>query len=85
MAIFKCCKETSQLVTLLAVRPLSWKDRLAMRIHLIVCDNCARFARQMKLIREWLRTEEENGNLSDVARVRIGTKLNDAEQEPEGQ
>ncbi len=85
MAIFKCCKETSQLVTLLAVRPLSWKDRLAMRIHLIVCDNCARFARQMELIREWLRTEEENGKLSDVARVRIGTKLNDAEQEPEGQ
>jgi hypothetical protein len=82
MAIFKCCKETSQLVTLLADRPMSWQDRLAMRIHLLVCANCSRFARQMRMIREWLRTQEGGGELSGLARARIGARLNDAGQEP---
>ncbi|HYP68373.1 MAG TPA: zf-HC2 domain-containing protein [Thiobacillaceae bacterium] len=83
MAIFKCCKETSQLVTLLADRPSSWQDRLAMRIHLLVCINCARFARQMRMIREWLRSEEGGGELSGPARARIAARLNGAAQEPE--
>jgi len=82
MAIFKCCKETSKLVTLLADRPLSWKDRLAMRIHLLVCANCARFARQMQMIREWLRKEEAEGGLSEQARARITTKLQEEGQAP---
>jgi hypothetical protein len=83
MAIFKCCKETSKLVTLLADRPLSWKDRQAMRIHLLVCANCARFARQMQMIREWLRPEDGSGELSGLARARIAAKLNDAAQQPQ--
>lgn len=82
MAIFKCCKETSQLVTLRADRPLSWQDRLAMHIHLLVCANCARFARQMQKIREWLRPEDGSAELSGLARARIAAKLNDAGQEP---
>lgn len=76
------CKENSQLVTLLLDRPLSWKDRLAMRIHLIVCENCARFARQMRMIHEWIRSEEGGGELSGLARARIAAKLNDIGQEP---
>ncbi len=84
MRILINCKENSQLVTLSPDRPLSWRDRLAMRIHMIVCVNCARFARQMKLIREWLGTEGESGNLSDAARARIEARLNDAGQGPPG-
>ena len=82
MAILKCCKETSKLVTLRADRPLSWQDRLAMHIHLLVCANCARFARQMRMIREWLRPEEGGAELSGLARARIAAKLNDAVQQP---
>jgi hypothetical protein len=76
------CKETSQLVTQSWGRPLSLKDRLAMRIHLFVCDNCARFARQMHLIREWMRNDEGSGELSERARARITTKLQEEVKEP---
>ena len=82
MRILINCKENSQLVTLSPDRPLSWKDRLAMRIHLIICDNCARFARQMRMIREWLRSEEGDAELSAPARTRIAARLNEAGQEP---
>lgn len=82
MRIFINCKENSQLVTLLHDRPLAWKDRLAMRIHLMVCENCARFGRQMRMIREWIRSEEGDGELSGLARARIAAKLNEAGQEP---
>jgi hypothetical protein len=53
-----------------------------MRIHLIVCENCARFARQMRMIREWIRSEQGDGELSGIARARIAAKLTDAVQEP---
>jgi hypothetical protein len=53
-----------------------------MRIHLIVCVNCARFVRQMKLIREWLRSEKAEGVLSEQARARIATKLQEEGHEP---
>jgi anti-sigma factor ChrR (cupin superfamily) len=79
------CKENSQLVALSPGPLLSWKDRLAMRIHLMLCKNCARFARQMALIRAWLRTEDEKGQLSDAARARIRARLDDAGQKSEGQ
>lgn len=82
MRILINCRENSQLVTLSPDRPLSWKDRLAMRIHLIICENCARFARQMWMIREWLRLEEGGAELSGLARARIAAKLNDAGQAP---
>jgi hypothetical protein len=61
---------------------MSWQDRLAMRIHLLLCENCARFARQMRMIREWLRSEEDGEELSGLARARIAARLNDAGQEP---
>jgi hypothetical protein len=79
------CKENAQLVTLSSDRPLSWKDRLAMRIHLLICNNCARFVRQMQLMREWLHKDEQRGELSAAARARIAANLSDAGQEPDRQ
>jgi hypothetical protein len=66
----KTCKETSVLVTQSMDRRLSWGERLGMRIHLSVCDNCARFMKQMRLIQEWL---------SDEGRERIARKLPEGE------
>jgi len=77
------CKENSLLVTQSWDRPLSLKERAAMRIHLFVCLNCARFVRQMKLIREWLRNGEAQGALSEEAQARISRKLQ-AEGRPTG-
>lgn len=77
----KTCKETSLLVTQSMDRRLNWHERLGMRIHLAVCDNCARFVRQMQLVREWLKSEDEavQAGLTDEGRARIARKLQEGE------
>jgi hypothetical protein len=82
MGLLINCKQNSRLVTQSWDRPLALKDRVAMRIHLFVCVNCARFVRQMKLIREWLRDEGTEAVLSEEARVRITAKLQQEGREP---
>lgn len=77
MGLIKNCKETSVLVTQSLDRGLTFQDRFAMRMHVLICRNCARFMKQMHLIREWLRIENEaeQPGLTDKARERIASKL----------
>lgn len=81
MGLIKNCKETSELVTQSLDRGLTFQERFAMRLHLLICRNCARFMKQMHLIRTWLRTENEaeQPGLTDKARGRIATKLREEE------
>lgn len=81
MGLMTNCKETSTLVTQSLDRRLNWRERIAMRIHLAVCENCTRFAQQMHLIREWLTGEEETPQpgLSEEGRKRIAGKLQDGD------
>lgn len=81
MGLIKNCKETSLLVTQSLDRRLTWREHLGMRVHLAICDNCARFAKQMRLIREWLGKEDEAGQpgLPDEGRERIARKLREEE------
>lgn len=81
MGLMKNCKETSTLVTQSLDRGLSWTERLGMRVHLAVCDNCTRFAKQMRLIREWLSEENEAAQpgLTEEGRERITRKLQERE------
>lgn len=69
------------LVTQSMDRRLSWGERLGMRIHLTVCENCSRFVKQMRLIRELLGKEDQEmqPGLSDESRERIARKLQDGE------
>lgn len=77
MGLIKNCKETSLLVTQSLDRRLTWTEHLSMRIHLAICDNCARFVRQMGLMREWLGMEDEavQPGLTEEGRERIARKL----------
>lgn len=81
MGLIKNCKETSVLVTQSLDRRLTWHERLGMRIHLAICDNCARFSGQMRLIREWLGREDEaeQPGLTEEGRARIARKLRDGD------
>jgi len=81
MGLIKNCKETSLLVTQSLDRRLTWTERVGMRIHLAVCDNCTRFMKQMRMIREWLNTEDEavQPGLRDESRRRIAQKLREEE------
>lgn len=81
MGLMKNCKETSVLVTQSLDRGLTFQERFAMRLHLLICRNCARFMKQMHLIRVWLRIENEaeQPGLTDKARERIASKLREEE------
>lgn len=72
------CKETTVLASRAMDERLSFGDRFALRLHLAICENCTRFARQLKEMRQMFRTgtdDESAPGLTDEARQRIGTEL----------
>jgi len=82
VGVMKTCKETSTLVTQSLDRKLSLREEVGMRLHLMVCKNCARFMQQMHLIRVWLRSEDDGRaqvGLDEDARRRIARKLQEGE------
>ncbi len=49
------CKEVSRLVSDSLDRKLPWQQRLAVRVHLLMCCLCSRFQRQLLLLRDAVR------------------------------
>jgi len=45
------CKEASRLFSQGLDRKLGLWDRLRLRLHLVICDACSAFTRQMKFLR----------------------------------
>jgi len=43
----RTCKEATALMVAREDHSLVWNDRLALRLHLLACKACPRFARQM--------------------------------------
>jgi len=48
------CKEASRLVSQGLDRRLGLAERLALRLHLLVCDGCTNFSRQAAFLRRTL-------------------------------
>jgi predicted anti-sigma-YlaC factor YlaD len=51
----KTCKEVHRLVIEGQDRPLSFMERISVRIHLMMCGACRRFEAQMGFLRQALR------------------------------
>jgi len=49
------CKDASHLISVYQERPLGFRERWSLRMHLWVCANCRRFERQMILLRQAMR------------------------------
>lgn len=47
----RTCKEVAALLIAREDRTLPLPDRVALRLHLMACDACPRFARQMAVMR----------------------------------
>jgi hypothetical protein len=45
------CRHAARLISRGMDERLPWWQRLALRLHLAVCDACANFNRQMRLLR----------------------------------
>jgi len=75
------CKEVSLLVSQSYDAKLTWRQRLGVRLHLLVCEACRRFERQMQFLRRAGRAFSDrqrdgvSGSLSPSARERIRNSL----------
>lgn len=49
------CREATQLISKSLDGSLPLSERLAMRIHLMVCDACTRYRAHLRFLRELLR------------------------------
>ncbi|WP_081977166.1 zf-HC2 domain-containing protein [Methylotenera versatilis] len=45
------CRETTQLVSKSLDRHLTWRERFAVNLHLIICKYCKRFSQQLIAMR----------------------------------
>lgn len=53
------CKQVSHLVSEAMDRPLSFRERVGVRTHLLMCHGCRHFAAQVKFLREALRRQPD--------------------------
>jgi predicted anti-sigma-YlaC factor YlaD len=49
------CKQATQLMSQELDRSLSWHERMALRFHVMMCDGCTNFRKQMAFIRNACR------------------------------
>lgn len=47
----RTCKQVTELLIAREDRPLPLADRVAVRLHMVVCDACPQFERQMLTMR----------------------------------
>lgn len=50
------CREVSHLVLKSQDQGLRWHERLRVRLHLLFCDACSRFERQMRFMQDSMKT-----------------------------
>lgn len=57
------CKQASKLISQSLDHPLSWSERVRLKLHLIICDACTQFKQQLNLLRtalQHIRNATEN-------------------------
>jgi len=50
------CRHATGLASLALERPLTFRERLALRGHLLICSSCRRAQRQFRIMRELMRS-----------------------------
>jgi len=75
------CKQASQLISQSLDRRISWRERISLRLHLVVCDFCRRFSHQLKQVLLAVRVQrqqieqDEHIHLPDDAKKRIASAI----------
>jgi len=49
------CKQATALISQAQDRPLSRRERLALRLHTLICKGCNNYNRQLAFIRETMQ------------------------------
>ena len=73
------CREATELASRTMDERLPLSNRMALRLHLTICRNCARFSEQLqemrRLFREESAADDDAAGLAPEARQRIETEL----------
>ena len=77
------CKETARILASDALEDLAWGRRLALRVHLLMCRHCRRYARQLRAIGAAARRlwGEESMDPSTLERLERGILRDSARSE----
>jgi hypothetical protein len=83
------CKKATRLVSERPHRPLVWRERAGLALHLAMCVYCRRFARQIALMRHSLdlarrRALDDPPPLDTATRTRLQDALDAAHPDPHG-
>ena len=80
------CREMVKIITASMDAKLSWREWVLMKLHLLSCDPCVNFLKQIKFIRttlnhsdEQMEAMQQHISLSDAARDRIKNALSSAD------
>lgn len=52
MNLTHSCRRVAELLSQRMDEPLGWLDRLRLRVHLSMCDNCRHVAQQLEAVKE---------------------------------
>lgn len=71
------CKKASELNSRAMDEKLSFRENLALKIHLMLCRSCKNFTQQLAFLREASRHAQSghNFNLSEEAKERIAKAI----------
>ncbi len=53
------CREATRIASRMQDAPASLADRIKLRLHLLACDACTNFVRQMRVLRAAMRAYRE--------------------------
>lgn len=67
--MLKCNEVMERADELVDGTPLSFRQRWALRLHLMMCHHCRRYVRQLRLLVQSLRREPEPASADEVNRI----------------
>ncbi|HEY8119376.1 MAG TPA: zf-HC2 domain-containing protein [Methylophilaceae bacterium] len=68
------CKQASQLISQSLDRKLSWRERIGLRLHLLICDVCTRFRKQLQIMRNYVRQMRDEIEQDETLQIPVGAK-----------
>jgi len=75
---FPSCKEIVHIISASLDRPLTFREKFLMKVHLLACKPCVRYLDQSSFVSKAIKVMDDNettelfsGSLSDESRSRI--------------
>ena len=57
------CKQATRLMSEEQERPLSWRERVALKFHNLICSGCTNYRKHMRFMREAARRFREGRDI----------------------